>query len=862
MSFKHVLTVLFVISIALTSAHAALEDKEWTTILASTGDDWSNSIAQDSSGNIYVTGRTNDAAHFTGTLNHIYGSTGGVSDVFVSKTNPQGVLQWTVILASTAQDGGYFITSDDSGNVYVTGRTDDGVNFAGESLIFGTPGSEDVFISKINTQGVLQWTTIIASTNIEEGDSLALDDAGNIYLTGFTYDAATIGGGPDIIYGSLGSTDAFISKFDSDGILQWTTVLAESANQDRGYSLVVDDSENIYVSGYTHDGVNFVGGSDYTFGLTGLSDAFVAKLNSLGSLEWATILASTNEETSYSLALDDSGNTYLTGFTMGGTTIGGGPNRTVGSTTGETAFISKFDSDGVLQWTTVAGSNANDGGNSITLDNSGNIYVSGYTRNGADFAGTPDYIFGSVGSTYSVFSMRLNPSGINEKTTILASSGDSFGLQSILDNSGNILITGTAGDGTDFGGSPDRTYGSTGGDEDGFITELGGVYTNIEFPLLQADGVPYGSRLYIEKGEILEGDVRIGTTDADEGGWSSFIIELPDITTGGPACNFVLECKDEIVADVPCVAGGEPGNCQCDIINWLKDDSILPYNRGGDSMVNDDNELIAGGPNVVSFKTDVPVDTDLPDTNTGVVKASAPLSSSNVIIINDITRNYVTVINSGSKSAGVDYDVVDANGVSTYGRQGYGLLYGDKIYFYDDAQTGDQNLIRINLGHVSGAYTLYLSNFLVDTDGNIVVDNLGNPVSPGVDYSKSGYVPNTVPVGFTKDILVYKPVGSPDATFVPSTCVYSGTGVSDIVAAWSAAKAGCSGVTTQSTIDTQINTDLGWTGEWFVYTGASGSGGGANPPPSGVPEFSDIAYVLAAILGAGGFFAIRRKKSF
>jgi len=351
------------------------------------------------------------------------------------------------------------------------------------------------------------------------------------------------------------------------------------------------------------------------------------------------------------------------------------------------------------------------------------------------------------------------------------------------------------------------------------------VFTSIDIPLLQADNKPFGDKLYIEKGAVLEGDVVIGPTGVAESGWSSFIIELPAI--GSTGCNFNLLSKDEPgLNPMTCTSGGT--GCQCDIITWLKTPNtpVPAYQRSGVPMVDGSNKIIAGAQNTISFKTSVAVDTGVSDSNTAVVKASAPLSSSNIIIKNGIPTGYVTVINTGTKSAGIDYDIVDPNGAPTAGRQGYGLFYGDHIYFYDDAQTGDQNLIRINIEHTVGSYTLYISNLLANTEGNLIIDNIGNAASPGIDYTRPGYTPNTVPAGFTKDILVYKPNSSYRvADFCPGTDIYSGTGVNDIAAVWATSKATCQGGTTRSTIDTRINTDLGWTGQWFVYLNAAGSGG-------------------------------------
>ena len=298
-----------------------------STYLGGSGYDRGNSLALDTSGNVYVTGST-WSTDFPTTSGAYDTSSNGYSDVFVSKLD--GGL--TSLLASTYLGGSnddkvISLALDTSGNVYVTGDTYSS-NFPTTSGAYDTsfnyfnyndPGGWDIFVSKLNGE----LTSLLASTYLggsdyegwDEGYSLALDTSGNVYVTGCTgsSDFPTTSGAYDTSFN--GNADVFISKLDSGltGLLA-STYLGGFNGSDCSNSLALDASGNVYVTGTT-------GSTDFptTNGAydTSYSGAFVSKLNG----ELTKLLASTylggsdGNNQGYSLALDTSGNVYVTGDT-------------------------------------------------------------------------------------------------------------------------------------------------------------------------------------------------------------------------------------------------------------------------------------------------------------------------------------------------------------------------------------------------------------------------------------------------------------------------------------------------------------------------------------------------------------------
>src|SRR3990167_8284205 len=296
-----------------------------STFLGGSYDEVGNSLTLDTSGNVYVTGATM-STDFPTTSGAYDTSFNGFNDIFVSKLN-SGL---TSLLASTflggaVYDWGSSLTLDTSGNVYVTGETTS-TDFPTTSGAYDTSFNgyyDDVFVSKLN--GGL--TSLLASTFLggsgdDYGDSLALDTSGNVYVTGATdwTDFPTTPGAYDTSYngGNWNGNDVFVSKLSGDlTSLLASTYLGGTAGES-GRSIATDTRGNVYVTGYTYSS-NFpttIEAYDTSYNGGPYTDAFISKLNSgLTSLLASTFLGGSNGGDGESLTLDTSGNVYVTGYT-------------------------------------------------------------------------------------------------------------------------------------------------------------------------------------------------------------------------------------------------------------------------------------------------------------------------------------------------------------------------------------------------------------------------------------------------------------------------------------------------------------------------------------------------------------------
>jgi len=195
----------------------------WSSYLGGSGDDGGRCIAVDSTGNCYVTGYTTSSDFRT--AGGLDTSLGGSLDAYVAKVTPSGTLAWSTYLGGSSNDEGSGIAADATGNCYLTGYTNS-TDFptAGGFDTSGGGNYSDAFVVKVTASGTLAWSSYLGGSSVDEGCSIAVDGAGNCYLTGYT-DSSDFptAGGFGAIYGGAG--DAFVAKVTASCALAWAMYL-------------------------------------------------------------------------------------------------------------------------------------------------------------------------------------------------------------------------------------------------------------------------------------------------------------------------------------------------------------------------------------------------------------------------------------------------------------------------------------------------------------------------------------------------------------------------------------------------------------------------------------------------------------
>jgi hypothetical protein len=464
------------------------------------GGDISGGIAVDGSGNAYVTGFTTSTnfpttpGAFQTTCLSCTPGTGFGGAAFISKLNAAGsaLLYSTYLGGSGGAGGGGGIAVDAAGNAYVTGSTNSG-DFPTTPGAFQTTfggGSLDGFVTKLNAAGsTLLYSTYLGGSGQDEGhNGIVVDASGNAYVTGRTFssDFPITPGAFQTTSG--GGSDAFVSKLNAAGsALLYSTYLGGS-NWESSEGIAIDASGNAYVTGVTFSS-NFPttpgafqttsGGGGSRFGF---EDAFVSKLNAAGSaLLYSTYLGGSSFDESFGIAVDGSGNAYVTGDTGSSnfpttpgafrTTFGGGDFD---------AFVSKLNAAGsALLYSTYLGGSVVESGLGIAVDASGSAYVTGFTAS-SNFPTTPGAFQSTFGGGGDAFVSKLNAAGSALLySTYLGRSDRDQGRGIAINASGNAYVRGftassnfpvTPGNFPVTPGAFQTTSG--GGDGDAFVSKF------------------------------------------------------------------------------------------------------------------------------------------------------------------------------------------------------------------------------------------------------------------------------------------------------------------------------------------------------------------------------------------------------
>ncbi|MEO0187477.1 MAG: SBBP repeat-containing protein, partial [candidate division WOR-3 bacterium] len=186
----------------------------------------------------------------------------------------------TAILTSSSSDTARSLAIDLSGNVFVAGATGNSSNFAPSRVILGTTGSPDAFVSRLsNDLSAHIATAILASSGNDHAYSVAIDGSGNVFVAGYTDNSSNFAPSRNV-FGTTGGYDAFVSKLSNDLSTHIATAILTSNSPDAAYSLVIDNSGNVLVAGWTYNSSDFAP-SRNVFGTTGgYTDAFVSRLGS------------------------------------------------------------------------------------------------------------------------------------------------------------------------------------------------------------------------------------------------------------------------------------------------------------------------------------------------------------------------------------------------------------------------------------------------------------------------------------------------------------------------------------------------------------------------------------------------------
>jgi RHS repeat-associated protein len=431
-------------------SHALIIDPTLTssTYLGGGERDWAEAVAVDAGGNLYLTGFTEKSSFPTS--NPVQPGGEGLRDVFVAKFDPTGrTLLYSTYLGGDTDDQGMDLVVDATGTVYVTGMTTSG-NFPTAQPLQSTVGGgtcgsgrcPDAFVAKLDPSGsTLLYSTYLGGAGSDASQAIAIDSAGNMYLTGQT-DAPFPLAQP--IQNQPLLRDAFVTKIAAAGnALVYSTYLGGQMH-DAGFGIAVDGAGNAYITGET-------GGSDFyllnalqpAYG-GGATDAFVTKLSPSGQGVYSSYLGGTGRDSGRDLAIDAGGNAYLAGATASSNfpTTSGAYQTTIGGAGWDDAFVSKLAAAGnTLVYSTYLGGNSTDQAYTLAVNAAGEVYVAGSTSSTSFPTANP--IQASYSLNEDAFVTKLSAQGGSLLySTYLGGSGWDMGNGIALVGSDHIALAG------------------------------------------------------------------------------------------------------------------------------------------------------------------------------------------------------------------------------------------------------------------------------------------------------------------------------------------------------------------------------------------------------------------------------------
>lgn len=265
----------------------------WSTYYGNVGGDYGFTCDIDSNDDIYLAGMSSSDNMATSGSHQSIRM--GNSEGFLVKFNANGVRQWATYYGGTGTEQIYGSFIDQSDNIYISGNSGSSQNIStsGSYQEVFADGFRDAFLAKFNSDGVRQWGTYYGGTELDMGTSCTVDVFGNVYLTGYTASTQGIASSNAYVQTSAGNTDCFLAKFTSDGQRLWGTYYGGPEGEDARYC-EVDDFGRIFIAGYTSSELNIAySGHQNTYG-GGSNDAFLVRLEDCNTISYLTEIACEN----------------------------------------------------------------------------------------------------------------------------------------------------------------------------------------------------------------------------------------------------------------------------------------------------------------------------------------------------------------------------------------------------------------------------------------------------------------------------------------------------------------------------------------------------------------------------------------
>jgi len=339
---------------------------EWAVQAGSSNyHDFANDLALGNDNSLYLTGSIRGSSTFGNgiTLNTV----GNTSDIFVSKHNSSGLIQWAVSFGSSSQaEGANGIATDSDGYIYVIGYTDASISFGGTVISNNGPNNDAAFLLKLTHGGNVVWARKINATNFSRPNSIKIDGSNNIFITGK--------------YSELGAGDGFfITKYDTNGNQNWFNIYGMNIYTKEVYSITSDNSGNLIFCGRYLSTITLGSITLTATNATLDTDGFIAKADANGNILWARKITSPGQgrDELTSVTTDSQNNIYV-GGNVDSTAIV--EDIIIPLSPSSKSIIIKYTPNGTPVWIKTSTQGWQENYNKVIVVNTNEIYLSGNFR--------------------------------------------------------------------------------------------------------------------------------------------------------------------------------------------------------------------------------------------------------------------------------------------------------------------------------------------------------------------------------------------------------------------------------------------------------------------------------------------------
>lgn len=449
---------------------------DWATYFGGEGGESGMFVTTDPDGNIYTTGITNSLSNLATTGAHQTVFSGSANDAYLAKFDTLGQLQWATYYGGTLASGffittqGYSVSCDNFGHVYIAGITSVETGISTSGSFQSAPGSNSFFqgfLARFDSNGIRKWGTYYGASlstpifleNFTSAYATVCDKDGNVYLGCNTDSASSIAGtlvttgAHQTAYGG-GGTDGLLIKFDSSGNRLWATYYG-GENYDYLYTMVCDDSNNVYISGISNSPTGIATPGTHESTMHENSGGYIAKFNDAGVRQWGTYLHGRGA----GIAMDTFNHLYVCGHVQEPTPdtmiiTPGCHQSTLSINSQWNSFLLQFNpQNGTRNWGTYYGGSFATFANGVACDPQGNVFLIGETGSYSQLTTEAIATTGSHQDTlnadpgmtpppYDAFIVQFDSTGTRKWATYYGGPGEERGTSITASSTGSIYVTG------------------------------------------------------------------------------------------------------------------------------------------------------------------------------------------------------------------------------------------------------------------------------------------------------------------------------------------------------------------------------------------------------------------------------------